>query len=43
MTECKWWDFILGECPGLSFGADGVDVFAELINVMNLAYFMQKA
>jgi hypothetical protein len=43
MTECEALGIILGECPGLSFGADGVDVFAELINAMNLAYFMQKA
>jgi hypothetical protein len=43
MTECEALGIILDVNPGLSVGADGVDVFAELINAMNLANFMQKA
>ena len=29
--------------PRIELGADGVDVFKELINAMNLAYFIAKS
>jgi hypothetical protein len=43
MTECEALDKNPRRMPRIEHGADGVDVFAELINAMNLADFMQKA